>query len=116
MVQTVCLTIDIAQLQYTVIDVPIVQIVLASSEIFTFFYVKWWITDPEVVSRFVVQRQVPDCPDIPVVAQRQFLVVQLKMQFRTRLLLCPLLVNDRSRSSAVAVLPRSSTPLSLRSG
>ena len=34
---------------------------------------------------------------------------------RTRLLLCPLLVNDRCRSSAVAVLPRSLTALSLRS-
>ena len=43
------------------------------------FYVKWWITDPEVVSRFVVQRQVPDCPDIPVVTQRQFPMVQLFM-------------------------------------
>ena len=61
----------------------------------------------KVCSLFVVQRQVPGCPDIPVVRRGSSPWSSSSFSwcsFRTRLLLCPLLVNDRCPCSAVAVL------------
>ena len=49
----------------------------------------------KMFSHFVVQRQVPACTDIPVVAQRQFPMVQLFMrivQFSDKVVAVPVVV------------------------
>ena len=68
--------------------------VLFGSTVDTFYVSLQWLVGgvDKVCLHFVVQRQVPGCPDIPVVAQRQFPMVQLFMlmvQFSDKVVVVP---------------------------
>ena len=68
----------------------------------------------KVCLHFVVQRQEPGFPDIPVVrrgSSRWSSTSYSWCSSRTRLLRCPSLCNDRCRSSAVVVLTVVDTPV-----